>query len=151
MSIVTLRPATMADADLLLAWRNDPLTRKWSRNTNVVELEPHHLWLASVLHSATQQLYIALNAHGEPVGNGRLDFYEDMVEINVTVAPEHRGKGNGSAIVRALHALAIEHGRSDLRALVKPANLPSLISFLQAGFVPVDPLRFVMLKPGGNE
>ena len=42
---MTLRPATLADADRLLAWRNDPLTRAMSINQNEVKFADHIAWL----------------------------------------------------------------------------------------------------------
>src|ERR1700730_16644986 len=46
-----LRPASMADAPLLHAWRNDPQTRRASRRSDVVPWAEHEAWLLRVLAS----------------------------------------------------------------------------------------------------
>ena len=43
-----LRPATIDDANALLAWRNDPATRALSHNKCNVERHAHLEWLACV-------------------------------------------------------------------------------------------------------
>ncbi len=46
---ITLRRATIKDADILLEWRNDPETRKASHNTAEVQRSDHVSWLSRTL------------------------------------------------------------------------------------------------------
>ena len=70
--IEKFRPAVMADADLLLAWRNDSATRSQSINTDIVERSAHLAWLKSSLSTPNRQLSIA-EVEGKPVGTVRAD------------------------------------------------------------------------------
>lgn len=96
--MLTLRPATLADAERLFAWRNDPATRAASVHDGEVAWEEHLAWLNSSLASLARDLLIA-EEDGEPVGTVRIDR-TDETEVSWTVAPGHRGKGYGAAMVR---------------------------------------------------
>ena len=107
MGEVRLRPATIADAQLLFAWRNDPLTRTQSIRTQPVEWESHLAWLAASLQNPDRQLFIAEQAL--PVeqatvvlGTVRADKMDEEYELSWTVAPEQRGNGWGRKMVAAL-------------------------------------------------
>lgn len=107
MGEVRLRPATIADAQLLFAWRNDPLTRTQSIRTQPVEWESHLAWLAASLQNPDRQLFIAEQAL--PVeqatvvlGTVRADKMDEEYELSWTVAPEQRGNEWGRKMVAAL-------------------------------------------------
>lgn len=131
---VRLRRAGQVDADLLLAWRNDPVTRASSFQSGVVEADAHAQWLAAKIASPGTEIWIA-EVEGRPAGQVRFDICEEpgVAIVDITVAPEFRGRGLGkmflaSAIAR--QGLAIDR----LRALVKPDNEASAATFRAAGF-----------------
>lgn len=104
---VRLRPATIADAELLFAWRNDPLTRAQSIHTEPVVWERHLAWLQASLQNPDRQLFIAeqvLPAEQATVvlGTVRADKVAKAYELSWTVAPEQRGEGWGKKMVAAL-------------------------------------------------
>lgn len=109
------RPVTMADADLLLAWRNDPETREQSRNTSIVERDGHIAWLKASLSNPTRKLSIA-EIDGRPVGTIRTDTSGGVCELSWTVAPQARGKGIGKAMVKAIADEIDIPVRSEIRA-----------------------------------
>ncbi|MHB1244191.1 MAG: GNAT family N-acetyltransferase [Gaiellaceae bacterium] len=131
---VRLRPATMADAELLLSWRNDPATRAASFNEGEVSLEAHVRWLAGKLDAPECALLIVEDS-GQPVGQVRLEREGDAAEIHIALAPAARGRSIGR---RALHAaVALAPGLLDVRtvaARVKQDNEASLRAFEAAGF-----------------
>ncbi|MEK7585307.1 MAG: GNAT family N-acetyltransferase [Patescibacteria group bacterium] len=143
---LNLRPATSADAERLLAWRNDLVTRQSSINTDPVSLENHLAWLAKILRedesAPTRQLFIAEEV-GTPVGTVRLDWASDRkaVELSWTIAPEARGRGLGQAMVEAATELPAVRGKQVL-AKVKPENVASMKIVANLGFtrLPDDPL-----------
>ena len=59
-----VRPATEADADALLRWRNDPVTRAASRDTGEVGAEQHRAWLAATLADPGRHLLLAVGRAG---------------------------------------------------------------------------------------
>lgn len=123
-----LRPATLDDAPLLLAWRNDPDTRANSHNTAKVTLAEHRAWLEATLANPARTLWIAED--GGPVGTVRCDHGE-VSELSWTVAPEARGKGVGRRMV----ALAVAEVGGRIRAEVKTGNHASARIAESAGMV----------------
>ena len=138
--MILLRPATLADADLLRSWRNDETMRKNSFHSSVVRKREHMRWLRTSLKSKTRKVYIAYYTEDEqcpqlPLGEGRLDFDGGAIKFDIEVAPEHRGQGYGRQIFAALIVKAREwKPGAPLIAHVKASNTPSLRMFLGAGF-----------------
>jgi RimJ/RimL family protein N-acetyltransferase len=97
-SFLSLRAVSMADARLLLAWRNDPVTRSASRNGDRVGRDEHEAWLTRMLASADHVIRIA-EADGAPVGVVRADRSNDGWKLSWTVAPQARGRGFGSRML----------------------------------------------------
>ncbi len=117
---MTLRIATSDDSGLLLAWRNDPITRIASHSGEAISVSMHKTWLESTLSNPDRQLYIA-EENGASVGTVRADYCNGEHEISWTVAAESRGRGIAKRMVRLL----ADHISGPLRAEVKSDNLAS--------------------------
>ena len=126
---ITLRPATMADAAVLLSWKNDPVTRAMSIDGKQISAQEHAAWLSGVLASRTVRLYVAQH-DGKPAGTVRAEFTEDSTELSWTVAPELRGRGLGKAIV----ATALRYLSGKVVARIKEDNAASISIAKHAGF-----------------
>jgi RimJ/RimL family protein N-acetyltransferase len=120
----------MADAEMLLAWRNDPVTRQFSLTTEVIALADHMRWLERVLINPERQLYIAV-VDGRPVGSLRADHQDGRVELSWTIAPDERGHGYGKAMLQM--AVGLYRG-CHLTAVIKPENVASRKMAAAAGF-----------------
>jgi RimJ/RimL family protein N-acetyltransferase len=118
-----VRPATMADAEILYGWANDPGTRRWSFTTEPIPWETHVAWLSTVL--ADRVLLIGADDNG-PVGSVRFD---PDGEVSITIAPERRGRG----LARSLLDAALPYGPSRVVAHVRPENIASMRLF--AGWI----------------
>lgn len=114
----------MEDAQRLFDWRNDPLTRAMSKTTEPVEWSGHVQWLERRLSRPEPLLFIA-EVDGAAIGTFRVD--DD--EISYTIAPEHRGRGQATAMLR----LAREKF-GQLRAEIKSGNAASVRAAETAGF-----------------
>ncbi|MDO8463220.1 MAG: GNAT family N-acetyltransferase [bacterium] len=145
--VVTLRPATLADAATLFAWRNDPSAYQFYRTPHAVPWDAHVAWVASVLADPTRALYI-VSTDGMPVGQVRFDQHADTAEITLAIAAEHRGKGLGAAALREAGA-ACRTAFPDVRSItaeIAEENAASLALFASAGFRAVGRRgQFVML------
>jgi RimJ/RimL family protein N-acetyltransferase len=138
MTSLRLTPATLADADLLLAWANDPATRAASFGRAEIARDAHVAWLAASLADPDRRLWVA-HEDGRPVGQVRIDRSPDLVgTVSIGLAPDARGRGLGRevlrlALVRAAQELRIRRAR----AVVLRSNVPSRRLFEGAGFVAV--------------
>lgn len=139
--MMTLRPATLDDAPVLFAWRNDPETRRASRNEEPVTWEGHVAWLKTTLTDTRRRLFIAEHV-GHAVGTGRVDLHPHLdqsvvsehAELSLTIAPEFRGCGYARQVIDALVQEAASLGVKACEAFVKPDNAKSLRAFYAAGF-----------------
>jgi RimJ/RimL family protein N-acetyltransferase len=109
------------DAARLLAWRNDPETRRASHDSAEVTPEEHRAWLERVLHDPDRRLWVVRRGH-EAVGTVRADRdAEGTTELSWTVAPGARGQGLGKRMVALVAARLV----GPLRAEVKRGNTAS--------------------------
>jgi pseudaminic acid synthase len=120
-STLCLRDANASDRDLLLAWRNDPDTRRNSHSTAPVPPEEHEQWLSKTLGTPSRRLFIAEDS-GVPVGSVRADLAADHSELSWTVAPEARNKGFGKKMV----LIAAQKIGGRIKAQVKEGNEASV-------------------------
>lgn len=130
------------DADLLLSWRNDPLTVANFRNNRPVTAEEHKAWFEKRIGGGdhvTGPEHIIYIAYDDlvPIGTvqfDKLDNKPDAYETSVTVAPEARGKGYGGQILKAV---CDDFTYSTLYTEIKFDNKASMKSFAAAGFVQI--------------
>ncbi|HEX2470285.1 MAG TPA: GNAT family N-acetyltransferase [Candidatus Limnocylindrales bacterium] len=135
---VEVRPATTADAALLLSWANDPDTRAASFHPARIEPGEHAAWLARTLTLPTRRLLIGM-LDGQPIGQVRLDAIgPGQAEVGISVDPDRRGLGLGSQLLAA----GLEAGRRDREfgverfvARVRVGNEASMRLFEHAGFI----------------
>jgi RimJ/RimL family protein N-acetyltransferase len=95
--MINLRPATLADADRLFAWRNDPVTCANSRSTAPVPREDHDRWMQfNVLMGQPEHAVIIAEGDLGCVGVVRFDAAKNDLmsyEASITIAPGARGRG----------------------------------------------------------
>lgn len=144
-----LRPARTADAETLLAWRNDAVTRRFAFDRSEVDPSEHRMWLDRKLANPACELWIGESERGDPVGEVRFDLEADgIATIDIAVAPEARGRGIGLQLLRAAMA-AHQSSASEFRAEVDVANAASRRTFERAGFTQVaeDATRVTFCRP----
>jgi predicted dehydrogenase/RimJ/RimL family protein N-acetyltransferase len=133
-----LRSAERADSDSIRAWRNDPETRRWSRVGDEVSTDEHERWFDRILADPTTTIWIA-EVDSSPVGQVRVTRDAGgSAELHITVAPDVRGGGVGTAMLVEAAGRALSE--SDVKLLVahvKRGNEASRRAFVRAGFEPV--------------
>lgn len=143
---LSVRPATVDDAELLLEWRNDATTRAASRSSEPVSLEEHLHWLRSTLARDDRHLLVAADDAG-PVGTVRWDREAPGEwEVSITVAAARRGSGLARTLLLAgeqwLSEAAAQGQVDELSiylAVVHEDNTASLRLFTHAGYLPDTP------------
>jgi spore coat polysaccharide biosynthesis predicted glycosyltransferase SpsG len=135
---IRLRPATIDDARLLLDWRTDEVTRRWSFSSADITWEGHVGWLRRTLDEVASLLLVAEDREGTPVGQLRFEIGPDgAAEVSVTMAPEARGGGLGAAVVAAgVDRLFESTATQTVIARIKPQNVASVATFVRADFDP---------------
>lgn len=132
-----VRAAAMDDAETLLAWRNDSGTMRYSFVKYLVRREDHEAWLRRALDDPKRRLCIVDDEWPGwgPVGTYRLDHVgSDLVEVSLTVAPEHRGRGYATPVILLATRHAVSLGAMTVIAHISVENAPSLRAFQRAGF-----------------
>jgi UDP-2,4-diacetamido-2,4,6-trideoxy-beta-L-altropyranose hydrolase len=139
---ISLRPAKPEDARLLFEWRNDPVTRQVSFSSDEIQWETHVVWFEKVLHNPSRKIYIGeLMENKTPFGQVRFDFHSnESCEINIAVAPQWRGRGFGTILIReGINKIFQDFpGTRSILALIKPDNAASKKAFQKCGFQYVD-------------
>lgn len=145
-----LRRATLSDSALLLAWRNDPVTRASAWEHGVVDEPTHAAWLTRKLEDPMSELWIGA-LDGVAVGQVRLDVDESLTAlVDISVAPELRGHGLGLQLLQGVLKSQGTPARV-LRAAVRRENERSSALFRRAGFTLAAESadRLVYEKPAG--
>ena len=134
---VRLRPATKADAGVMLRWQRHPGTRRFSRSPGAPSEREHQHWLADRL--ADPGCLFNLILHGDaPAGVLRLDRIDsdqdpdNTYEVSILVAPDRHRLGIGRAALHLVRQLLPE---AELRAEVLPGNVASDALFRSAGYI----------------
>lgn len=133
ISGVSFRHATDLDSKKLFFWRNDPETRAQSVQPGEVSLDQHNQWFSKSLQDENRQIWIAV-ADNKDVGMVRADRQGGMAELSWSVAPEHRGRGLGSLILRTY----VKEHPGKYFARIKKLNEASLKMAANAGFKKVQ-------------
>jgi ribosomal protein S18 acetylase RimI-like enzyme len=137
---MTLQPFDHADAGLVSGWAvGEDVVRAWcAAEGDRVPAEVVAGWS----EADDVEAYLLLDDEGAPVAYGELwvDEGEGEVELaRLLVAPEHRGKGVGRVLTRALTGLA-RKAHPELPAVflrVRPDNEQAVRAYTAAGFVDV--------------
>lgn len=134
-----LRNATIADAQDLLAWRNDSSARAMSVNAEVIAYDRHIAWLTAALGDPDIALFIAESDAGK-IGVCRFDATPDgdAAEVSINLNPAFRGRGLAQRVLLTGIALYSHHRALPLKARIKAGNAPSAAIFGKAGFAPIS-------------
>ncbi|MGY2234002.1 UDP-2,4-diacetamido-2,4,6-trideoxy-beta-L-altropyranose hydrolase [Pseudomonas gingeri] len=140
---VEMRVAQPQDSIALYRWRNHPLIRAVSRNTEEIAWEDHCRWLTSVLADPRRKLLIGEQG-GEPAGVVRFDLEEDgLAEVSIYLVPDATSRCRGSDLLQSAEDWIVRHC-TDVRWLhahVKGSNKRSNGLFIAAGYG-IDNTRF---------
>ncbi len=131
---IGIRAASMEDADRLLSWANDPITRSNSFNPDPIDPVGHVSWLGRVLDDVNSLLLIGEYA-GEHIGQIRFDRVEGQVVVSVGLAVRARGQSLGSPLILAgVRAAQRRWPSVPILARIKVDNTASIRAFRVGGF-----------------
>ncbi len=133
---LVLRPATLDDSSIVLAWRNEAAAVRWSTTKRSIAVEEHASWFAATLQNAGKRIFIG-EVDGARVGTVRVDVECGIGTVSIAVDPQRRRMGMGLLLIRALQAELLGDCQVvGLRAIVHEANAGSTRIFERSGFAP---------------
>lgn len=127
------RRATTEDLELTFNWANDPDVRLNSYSSDPIVFDNHKSWFYNKIQDSNSIYFIAEESN-ESIGQLRFEKVEDHVVIGVTIAPEQRGKGYGSGILREGLIEYSKIWNLPVYAYIKVDNMASIKAFERAGF-----------------
>lgn len=144
--MITVRFATLSDAEDLFQWRNELETRMASQNCAEVVWDQHLSWLTAVLEDPQRFLYVGsrVGADKSTIGMCRFDVDvegegegEDAgAEVSINLNPDFRGRGLAQSMLQeSINRFARDRGEAlRLTATIRPSNTASVRIFTEIGF-----------------
>lgn len=133
---LTVRRALQEDVMDILRWRNDPHVCAMSRQHEPIDEAVHRTWYSRAVDDPERLLIIGI-LMGIKVGIVRFDrLQESLWEVNITLTPEACGRGLGRRLLEmALECLHVAHAPTEVLAVARLSNEPSVRLFLSMGFI----------------
>lgn len=126
------------DAELIVAWRSDPVNYRNFRSGASLTLESHLAWFERYLGDSTRYDFMVLGPDGKPIGTVSLsDVTSESCEIGYMIGDvASRGRGYASEAVRAACGVAFDElGVDRVDARILPGNVASERAAASAGLV----------------
>ena len=137
--MLRLRRATSDDCRRYWEWVNEPGVRDASFSGAAIGWDEHVAWFAARLDDPRSVLRVVEDDERGPVGQVRLDGRSaSEAEIDISIAPEHRGQRFGVDALRLVCAEAPSGRWPLIVARVKAGNAASIRMFERAGFQRVE-------------
>lgn len=135
--IISISTAGPDDLSNVFSWRNDPVTRQQSLNSELLSWKEHQDWFEKVLGSEDCCLLMCFSESLQTkIGVVRFDIARDQATVSVNLAPTVRGQGLGTHCLSK--AVDYFFNRfltiNSLKATVLTGNIASRIVFKKIGF-----------------
>ena len=135
--MLVVRKVNVGDSKVIFNWRNDDLTRKMFRRSQLVDYDWHCKWFASTLKNINCCLLICEQEAGDLIAVVRFDVEGKFAEISINLSPLERGKGFAPKCLTLAKDYFEKQYPSVLKlfAEIKTVNIASRKSFEKVGFV----------------
>lgn len=131
---LTCRKAEDIDCDLYYQWANDPLTRSMAFSKKPILYENHCKWFKNRINDQNTVMYL-FYSKSNPIGQVRFDINDDKAIIDISIAPDSRGKRYGTQMLQeSLFWLKTEKHHLVLISEVLRENLASQKIFERCNF-----------------
>ena len=130
-----LRDFKVDDMDDLYRWRNHPVVRENSFNTDPLSWDEHLQWFKRKSQSLDTTIYIAYH-EADKIGMIRFENEREVIRVSVMLNPDFIGQGLGSSLIRLGVKKFINEKKADKDIIVeiKANNIASQKAFQKAGF-----------------
>ncbi len=130
---IFLRPAYDEDMMFVYKLSNDPIIRSNSYDSKIIKFEDHRNWFQNQIESNSNLLLI-VEFNNKPIGQVRFNIKQDYSVIGISLIDEYRGKGLATKILNQASTIYFKETDFPIYAYIKKTNLPSVSSFIKAGF-----------------
>jgi len=135
---VKITKASNNDSLDIFQWRNDPLTRQNSINTDPVSLKDHNQWFNEVLNSKNTELLIGIeNSMKVGVCRFYLNNLLNSVEVSINLNPLMRGKRISKKLLEESINYYLKTNKVMLTATIRIDNIPSIKIFEELNFIKI--------------
>lgn len=139
---ISVRLATMEDANTMWHWQNDPEVRSVSLDDQPIPFAVFTHTLRQCLSDRQTQIWIAEDSLQQPIGQVRFEANNASQPplISIIVDQARRGRGLGALLVsRACEDFFRCSNSKTVMAQIKPGNVASEKAFRAAGFLGIEP------------
>jgi len=128
--------ATIDDMKAVFDLSNDEQVRVNSFNTEKIKWENHQNWFKNKLNDKNFVFYLVKTFDNNLIAQVRFDISSDEADISISIAPDFRGKGYGSKILKKASNKIIKDSKiKKINAFVKTKNIASQKVFEKAGYI----------------
>jgi L-amino acid N-acyltransferase YncA len=132
---IRIRPVLIDDTNDIFTWRNDPLTRAMSINSNEVSRQNHDQWFKDSLNKPSRVMVVG-DHDDNKVGICRFDINEDQTAtVSINLNPRMRGKGLSITFLQQSIDQFLQGAQCDILATIKCDNITSMKCFEHVGFI----------------
>ena len=153
---IVQRVASLADASILLKWRNNSRVREFSPNSGLITSSEHAAWFSARLDRQESEPFSFFDIADKTVGMTRLDLIPELDKtfvLSILVDPELQGVGIGRRILALTCKNFFEiFPYHTILAIVKEENEISQRLFQNANFSNVNRIdgHFHYIKTTGS-
>ena len=133
---ISVRHAVQNDSSDIFHWRNDPITRQMSHETEIIDLEQHNNWYSNSLVSKSLILLICENKDSEKISLISFKISQSDAIISINLNPTKRGSNLAKpCLVKSIDFFSEHHCEvKRLVAEIKEENIASQKTFSGIGF-----------------
>lgn len=141
-NIISLRPITIEDTDLMVKWRNRDFVKRNYINQSEFTREGHLKWMETCVQTGQVIQFIILE-NDRPIGSVNMkdvDYEKGTAEYGIFIGERDAlGKGYGSETAKQVVRLAKEtYHLKKLFLRLYEDNIPAYRSYLSAGFKKIE-------------
>lgn len=141
-NIISLRPITIEDTDLMVKWRNRDFVKRNYINQSEFTREGHLKWMETRVQTGQVIQFIILE-NDRPIGSANMkdvDYEKGTAEYGIFIGEKDAlGKGYGSETAKQVVRLAKEkYHLKKLFLRLYEDNIPAYRSYLSAGFKKIE-------------
>lgn len=133
--MIEFREANIKDIETYFKWRNDPIVRALSFNSEIISYEAHKEWFLNKINDENCSMLLFFDKN-TLVGQTRIEKKSlNQSIINISIPSESRGKGYSTSIIKEASRFFLKQNpKFIINAYIKKTNFKSIRAFEKALF-----------------